>query len=1005
LANDAAGFTSGLDEAAAGAKLDWKEKRKATVEAITGGLLTDAELALTTTSWISDAISRVRPGLGSIVKEFLKLEQNMRGMRTSMERRLRRLVNRVENFTDKYGQAELSAAMTLGRVNRADFTAHRDRADALANDSVMNRHRKDGNAAGVKARTKELNAAWGAWEALGKQKGGHETYKMMRQFYKDMYTALRSAQDTLIRNLGLDPAATERLIQQARGDIDGDTLVEDGPHKGIPEKLFVKEYFPFRRFGEYVLLVKAAKRSERERYHFESAKARNEFLLRRAKQLGVSPDSEVFTRLDGLENMRDLQNNENFLLGKLFSAIEGIKAPEGGTEADASKFRNNIKDVLYQTYLMTLPERSLRKQFINAELIAGQSADALRVLRISAGQFAGQLPKVTYGGQIQNKIEAAYDSIKGGDSAERLKLTKMLNTVVRRTREAIYPETRSKAESMVSEFTFLSLMTSVASAAVQPMVLPFQVMPRMVARYGPTQSLKMVSSYTPVLSMVDAVREVDPVTGDRYLAPPTLGNVPFIKNNPLRARLWKELDEKRDLFSQKQADMILRNRASPGTVGATPVTRAGEGYKRLVNASGALFSSMDQVTREISGMSFAELEYNRLKKEGKSHEAAIEAAVEAAIRNTNETIGEYTEVQKLDVFRGGPLRRMIGFLRTYSVERTGYYFRMLNALTQGDPTQTRIQAFNELSMVLAFTALGVGVSANFGYGLITGIIDAMMPLLLGDDEMAEWRRRDPLGADSSDYRLRFQWLPEQFGPDSMATRIAQRGALSELTGYDWTTRLSQNELWLRDTPRGDNSREAILNFLAGNLSPQISQGANIIDGIDEFADGNWSKGFTKIAPAIVRGMFTASRFADEGETTKTGMPVMGADEFSTNDLVGQVLGFAPDKLARLREQNRMTREWQFRMVEQRKEIFREYRELLGDPESTPEDFALIIAKVRRFNEVVPLDSRGRPLSGYLIEPKDIRQSARSRAQLEEKTVRGVKYGKGELEALTRNVPQ
>ena len=999
MANDAAGFNEGLDEVTSGVKLEAKEKRKAAIEAMDSGAMTPALLAIQPTSWIRDAITKKRPGLGSIINGIDKLEQRMRGMRTSMERAMRRRVTEVEDFVNKNGQAPLSAMMTIARVNRVDVTAHDTRAEALANDKVLQHHRKNNNAKGAIKRADDINTAWDAWDALGKQKGGHETYKRMRKFYKDMYSALRAAQDDDIRSLGLDKAATDKLIQQARGDIDEDALVDEGPHRGVPESMFPAEYFPFRRFGEHVLIVQTGKRAERERYHFESARERNEFEAKRAKQLGLQRGTdkynEAFKRLDGMENLRDNMSDESFLLGKLFDAIDDTKPTAEGTPEDAAKFRKNMKDRLYQTYLMTLPERSLRKQFIHAELVTGQSADALRIFRVAAGQYAAQLPKVVYGNQIQTQIEAAYDTIKDGDPADRAKLTAMVDTVVGRTRDAVDAPERPAWEQRLNEFTFLSLMTSVASAAVQPFTLVFQVMPRMVARYGAGQALKMVSSYTPILSAVQTVRDIDPATGERFLAAPTIGNTAYIKNNPLRARLWRELDQNRDLFSQKQVDMLLRNRATPGTSAATPGRRAVEKYEKLVTASGALFSSMDQITREISGMSFAELEYDKQRAAGKSHEEAIQAAVDASVRNTDETIGNYTEAEKLDVFRGGPLRRMLGFLRTYSVQRTAYYFRMLNALTEGDPTQSRLQAFNELSMVLAFTSLGAGIGANFGYEFICDVIDVIMGAMLSDEEKEEWRRRDPLGADSSDYRFRFQWLPEQFGPDSMAAKIAQRGALSELTGYDWTTRLSQSSLWLRDFQRGDTLREDVFNFLATNLSPQISQGANIIDGVDEFMQGNWSKGFSKIAPAAVRGIFTAERYASEGETTKAGLTVAPTSEFDANELFGQVLGFTPNDLSREREMNRMTQAWKRTMKDERDELFKEFRDVLDDPDRTREDLRMMVEKVQRYNAKVPIDSQGNPLSQYLIQPSNIAKSVSGRETREKKSYRGVEYAPGE----------
>ena len=396
-------------------------------------------------------------------------------------------------------------------------------------------------------------------------------------------------------------------------------------------------------------------------------------------------------------------------------------------------------------------------------------------------------------------------------------------------------------------------------------------------------------------------------------------------------------------------------------------------------------------------MSFAELEYNRLVKAGKSHEDAIAGAVEAAVENTNETIGNYTELEKLDVFRGGPLRRMIGFLRTYSVQRTAYYLRMMGALTKGSPRQTRIQAFNELSMVLAFTSAAAGLSANFGYSFITSVLDIMLPALLGDDEMEEWREKDPLGADDADYRFRFEWLPENFGADSTVTRLMQKGVLTELTGWDWTTRLSQSNLWIREGREGETLREDIVNFLVANLAPQVSQSANMIDGIDDFMRGEWSKGFSKIVPAAVRGAFTAERQAREGDTTKTGKVVRGSEEFTTMELIGQVGGFTPSELSRVREINRTTTKWQRSMTEERGKLFQEFRDVYGDENATPEELEAVFEKMRRFNAKVPLNREGNKISKYLIEGKDLEKSLQSAETREEKSYRGIEYNDGEEE--------
>ena len=1003
MSNTATGLTEGIDEAVAGAEITGKEKRRAMKEALEA-TTAPGMLAFYPTSAIRKGISNRLPGLGSIINGIDRLEQNMRGMRTSMRTALSRRVREFEDFVNKSGQGVIATTMTIARVNRVDLTAYANRAEALANDPVIRFEKARNNAKGVTKREKAVNTAWDAWDALGKQPGGHDLYKKVRQFYKDMHIALRAAQDQDIRNLGLDKKATDKLIQEARGDLDVDedaVTDKDADNPGVPEKLFPKEYFPFRRFGKYALVVKDGKRAERERYHFDTAKERNLFEVQVAKKLGIQRGTtrygETFRQLNVLENLRDdVANNESTMLKRMFKVIDDARLEAGDANGDGTIADESLKNKLYQTYLLTLPERSLQKQLIHAKLVPGQSADVLNVFRTAVAQYSSQLPKVVYGGQIQKQIEAAYDSISNEmDPAERAKVTSLVDAFVKRVRATNDAESYGWKEQFISSFTFLSLMTSIASAAVQPLTLPFQVMPRMFARYGFKDTFAAVGKYTPVFSLVEASVDVDPITGARTLVAPTIGNTTFIKSNPLRARLWNELNLKRDLFSQKQTDMLLRDRPTKSTSRDTVGQKLSGAYETTVDKAGAIFSSADQITREVSGMSYAELEYNRLIKAGKSHEEAIEGAVEVAVNNTNETIGNYTELEKLGVFRGDPLRRMIGFLRTYSVQRTAYYFRMLKALVKEDPTQTKLQAFNELSMVIAFTSAAAGLSANFGYTFITSALDIIIPALLGDDEMEEWRKQDPLGADDADYRFRFGWLPQNFGPDSTAVRVMQKGLLSELTGWDWSTRLSQSQLWLREGRGGETTKDEIINFFIANLAPQVSQSANMLDGVDDFSRGEYSKGFSKLVPAAVRGAFTAERQAREGDTTKTNKIVRGSGEFTPLELFGQVLGFTPDELSRLREINRTTNQWQRSMKDERGELFQEFRSVYGDGDE--EALEVVFEKMRRFNAKVPLGSNGQPLGKYLIEGEDLERSLQSAETLEEKSYRGVEYNDGEEE--------
>jgi hypothetical protein len=202
-------------------------------------------------------------------------------------------------------------------------------------------------------------------------------------------------------------------------------------------------------------------------------------------------------------------------------------------------------------------------------------------------------------------------------------------------------------------------------------------------------------------------------------------------------------------------------------------------------------------------------------------------------------------------------------------------------------------------------------------------------------------------------------------------------------------------LWLREGRDGETTKDDVINFFVANLAPQVSQSANMLDGVDDFTRGEYSKGFSKLVPTAVRGAFTAERQAREGDTTKTGKIVRGAGEFTTAELVGQVLGFAPDELSRLREINRTTNQWQRSMKEERGDLFQEFRSVYGDGDEAALD--AVFEKMRRFNAKVPLGSSGEPLGKYLIEGEDLERSLQSAETLEEKSYRGVEYNDGEEE--------
>ena len=98
--------------------------------------------------------------------------------------------------------------------------------------------------------------------------------------------------------------------------------------------------------------------------------------------------------------------------------------------------RKTLRDDLYQNYLMSLPERMIRKQFIHAENVTGFSADVLRNFKTSAAQYANQMAKLQYARKIELKAKSAYDALEGRDPEDAERLRVFINEIAERAEQA-----------------------------------------------------------------------------------------------------------------------------------------------------------------------------------------------------------------------------------------------------------------------------------------------------------------------------------------------------------------------------------------------------------------------------------------------------------------------------------------------------------------------------------------------------------------------------------------
>ena len=961
---------------------------------------------------------------------FTELDQNARGMKSEMVRAFTRMGKRVEKFVTKHGVQTIADAMHTARNLEVDVSAFSSLADALKNDPIMAEYTKlmaqpnqdtqtiEEMASSKRVRTQRIMKAWSHWAALGKQEGGHELYRELQQYYKDMYAVTRASLNARIDQLNADDKIKETLKNIAKPPHEAHDVYKHMPAAFIPEV-----YFPFRRYGKYWLSVKeeafkSKKDGRKEFYQFESAWERDRFLEKRAKALGHSDKTgnrNFFETGNDIEQLQKHFNENSKMLAAMYEAINKVKTnyEEGdvGLSAEAVSARMDaLKDELYQVYLLTLPERSLRKQFMHAENVPGYSSDIQRNFRVTATSFANQLPKLKYGGRLDRLTEEARANIGGWDdltAQQRAKLNTVIDELSHRAFISLNPPDQSPVVTLLNTSAFLFLLSSTATALVQTTSIPMRVIPHMAAHYGYAAAFKVLAKYSPRWSTVSTRKVMPDGTIERVA--PTFVNEKLQKTSAKAngfdpAKASKDM-EARDTFEENSVHAMLENRQTDTGPTATGLRKVQEVAMHALTTS---FSMAERMTREMTGLMLYELEFDKLAGKGLKPEERHKQAVDAAITAIHKTLGDYSAYER-PRYLHGDFARFAMLFKMYAINTTMFFYKNSMDMTRDAlPAKDRIAAGHEIAGVLLMSAVFSGLTGMPLYSMITMLVDA-----LDDDDDPETlaaRAADPYGENSADWYFRNRWLPETFGsiklpidnPDAVTggkmglDRLLEIGPMSALSGVNIANRTAYNNMWLREGREGKNATESVQNWLFDNFSPSLSVGFNIVGGVEDMNNGDFLRGVEKMVPALVKGGFSATRLATEGSETRGGDMMVKPEDLEAFPLLMQVAGFQPTDVAVVQQKRIHDK----KVVTKQENELRDALQKLNRARLRPDDqdeFNRAFDAFEKYNNKYP----GDPIDGKKLE-----QSWRQFQNIKERTIQGTYYPTNEQAAqLQRSAPK
>jgi hypothetical protein len=988
------------------------------------------KLRLALKVFTTEDITRIAGDKINNLKVINNAVDNMAGMRVQMIRDLAEKTPDWINFNQKYEEggrilADLINASTLLEV---DPTKYPDAATALKNDPKLQQIEKDilnppvnpktnkpKSISSLKKERTERTAAiklvyeggaynnpvtgekytMGGWEQLGKfGKGeGHAIYKMAKDSYKKTFDL------------------HEQLLKEkiAASNVPGNVNDASTPKgkliaaitKTFQEAKLLEVYFPLMRYGNFWFSVGKGKSGEF--YMFEGTVARNSAIEARVAELNKAGDKRTKDQMiadgdldvgDDIRKLREKHIESSDMLKEIFAMLDKNKM----SDIDA------VKDNIYQMYLMTLPDKDIRRKFVHRQGKTGFSADVIRNFIVSQHTAANQLARLKYSDEIRNGIAAAYAEIQ--QNPDKLKLAAIIREVSNRAINEITPTVPEEGldwnqlASLGNKFVFYWLLTSPKSALIQMTQLPIVGLPTLSAEFGTLQAGATALRYSALWNKFGTTKKDENGNVVTAWGQPSINDSKYINEhkNPAYRKVLKDawnFANDKDIFMSTYAGDMTAMAEVPSTRYQSYLER---GTRFTFNLMGGAFHHAERISREIMYMSAFELSYADAKKKGMDDKAAFDSATKKALKLTYDALFNYTQYNKPPPMKSAGGRLAFQFL-TYPLQMTSYlvrnFYGMLPFLNKEEKRDAAIKFFGTLGM----TGLFAGVTGFPLYSFIMGMAEGMRELLR-DEEDEDYDKDDdgnPLGKRNLDLWFRNSFIPSYFGPDSSLanffnlteeqaqtlSRGVEMGPLSAYTDLNLGASTSLDGLWFRNDSPGDTSKEAFQNFVFGFTGPIGSVGSNIFAAFDDFNNGQLNRGFEKLSPAWLRGGLTAMRLSREGATTTTGDKLTDPEFYTTGKLLAQTLGFGSTEVAQVQKANFMAKQMVVKMEKDRSTLLNRFDVAIrnGLETDSETDRAIKVLKdIAEFNKKNPM---------LMIEDEDVIKSLETRMKRRGQSYQGL----------------
>ena len=648
-----------------------------------------------------------------------------------------------------------------------------------------------------------------------------------------------------------------------------------------------KPYFPLMRHGNYYATVTDAKGKVVSFSKFESERAQKQALadLRRAY-----PDHEIKVGTMGAKDGRGPEVDPNFLA----DVTELIGAKTADTE---------LMDQIWQKYLETLPDFSIRKSRIHRKGTPGFTGDAFRNYARQTFHSAHQLARLKYGQDMQLAIEDARREADQADDPNRAVL--VVNEMEKRHQWVMNPQT-SAWSTWATSAAFVYYLGATPGAALVNLSQSVIVGIPVLSAAFPKGTINGASRH-----MMRALREFGLAKGR------------LLNSKHLKA------DEKAALQAAYDAGVIEKSQAHDLAGIAETGVEYSDIRARLMRPIAWMFHHSERMNREMTFIAA----FRMARENGMGRDEAYTNAARLTWKSHfNYESDSRPRLQFNDTMRVATVFRNFQLNMLYRLFRDTH--QSLHGVTEADKKEARAQLIGITGMMM----LMAGFSGVWGYALMTTLVG-----LFKDG-----------GADEVEEEIK-EALVNTLGRD-MAGMIL-KGVPGHLTGTDLSMRIGMPELWFRRAQRQEEGQELYEHWLEQLMGAVPAMGSNVFRGYSMAKEGEVWRGVETASPKFIRDWMRSARYARDGVTTFRGNPII--EDISPQEALIQAIGFTPARVSERYQTNRF-------MVNEEQRLRRRRSRLLAAAYDDIKDGGPLSARTRRDIEAWNAEFPHYPISAQTL---------------------------------------